>query len=369
MLGGSFRRIQFTPGPRARRPGRHAHLPAGHGPLRHRARPGVRQLPARRRDQPRAGEGAVGAARGHAGAAGDDRRRDLPACPRPFLVLATQNPIESEGTYPLPEAQIDRFLFKLLVDYPSAGRGGGGRRARRSAAAPSVRERVDVADLERYRAAAATVFVDREVDRLRRRARRRHPPPRALRPRRPGARSSSTARARAGRSASSAPPAPWRCCAVAGTSSCRRLRDLAADVLRHRLVLSYDALGDGVSADDILERILATVVRRPRRASRPWSRGGRAGGVSATPSGCARPRPPGPGADAARAARCHGAAARAALERAAARRPSRRRRRARDRAGAAAPVRGRRRRPPASTPRRARGRPCPTCASRSPSAR
>ena len=41
--------------------------------------------------------------------------------PRPFLVMATQNPIESEGTYPLPEAQVDRFLFKLLVDYPSVG--------------------------------------------------------------------------------------------------------------------------------------------------------------------------------------------------------------------------------------------------------
>ena len=41
--------------------------------------------------------------------------------PRPFLVLATQNPIESEGTYPLPEAQVDRFLMKLLVDYPTPG--------------------------------------------------------------------------------------------------------------------------------------------------------------------------------------------------------------------------------------------------------
>ena len=39
--------------------------------------------------------------------------------PSPFLVLATQNPIESEGTYPLPEAQIDRFLLKVLVDYPA----------------------------------------------------------------------------------------------------------------------------------------------------------------------------------------------------------------------------------------------------------
>src|ERR1019366_2810103 len=40
--------------------------------------------------------------------------------PRPFFVMATQNPIEQEGTYPLPEAQTDRFLFKLLVSYPSA---------------------------------------------------------------------------------------------------------------------------------------------------------------------------------------------------------------------------------------------------------
>ncbi len=40
--------------------------------------------------------------------------------PRPFFVLATQNPIEQEGTYPLPEAQLDRFMFKILVDYPSA---------------------------------------------------------------------------------------------------------------------------------------------------------------------------------------------------------------------------------------------------------
>jgi MoxR-like ATPase len=40
--------------------------------------------------------------------------------PRPFLVLATQNPIESEGTYPLPEAQVDRFMFKVVIDYPSA---------------------------------------------------------------------------------------------------------------------------------------------------------------------------------------------------------------------------------------------------------
>ena len=42
--------------------------------------------------------------------------------PAPFLVMATQNPIESEGTYPLPEAQVDRFMLKILVDYPARPR-------------------------------------------------------------------------------------------------------------------------------------------------------------------------------------------------------------------------------------------------------
>ena len=42
--------------------------------------------------------------------------------PLPFIVMATQNPIESEGTYPLPEAQVDRFLMKILVDYPTPAR-------------------------------------------------------------------------------------------------------------------------------------------------------------------------------------------------------------------------------------------------------
>ena len=62
--------------PRAERPRRHARLPPRHGDVRHGAGPGVLQLPPRRRDQPRARQGAVGAARGDAGAPGDDRPRD-----------------------------------------------------------------------------------------------------------------------------------------------------------------------------------------------------------------------------------------------------------------------------------------------------
>ena len=59
--------------------------------------------------------------------------RETHHVPRPFLVMATQNPIESEGTYPLPEAQVDRFMMKVLVGYPSADRG-----VRRSSSGPST---------------------------------------------------------------------------------------------------------------------------------------------------------------------------------------------------------------------------------------
>src|SRR5438552_12045156 len=69
--------------------------------------------------------------------------------PLPFIVMATQNPIESEGTYPLPEAQIDRFLMKILVDYPSVGEEAAvvGRSLSEQAA---VQERLSLEDLRQH---------------------------------------------------------------------------------------------------------------------------------------------------------------------------------------------------------------------------
>src|SRR5579859_5431493 len=82
--------------------------------------------------------------------------------PRPFLAMATQNPIESEGTYPLPEAQIDRFLMKILIDYPTPGEEAAV--VGRSLAEPAaVREVVPLGDLQRFAAASRTVLVDRDV--------------------------------------------------------------------------------------------------------------------------------------------------------------------------------------------------------------
>src|ERR1700712_3325963 len=82
--------------------------------------------------------------------------------PRPFLVLATQNPIESEGTYPLPEAQVDRFLFKLIVDYPSVGEEAAV--VGRAIHPPGTgREVLPTATLVEHQRTAAAVYVDRRV--------------------------------------------------------------------------------------------------------------------------------------------------------------------------------------------------------------
>src|SRR5919205_801722 len=82
--------------------------------------------------------------------------------PHPFLVLATQNPIESEGTYPLPEAQVDRFLMKVLVDYPSY-RDEAAVVGRALGHEAEVRERLSLEDLERFTRATEAILVDREV--------------------------------------------------------------------------------------------------------------------------------------------------------------------------------------------------------------
>ena len=83
-------------------------------------RPGPDHGPdrARRRDQPRHAQDAVGAARVHGRAPGDGRRRDLPDADRRSWSSRTQNPIEYEGTFALPEAQLDRFMLRLHLGYP-----------------------------------------------------------------------------------------------------------------------------------------------------------------------------------------------------------------------------------------------------------
>ena len=186
--------------------------------------------------------------------------------PRPFLVLATQNPIESEGTYPLPEAQVDRFLMKLLVDYPSTGEESAV--VGRSLGGPiEVRQRLELTDLERYAQAASSVLVDREIiayavalaDAT------RHPGEHGLGDLAPMVEYGASPRGPIGLIHSARALALLR---GRGYVSAADVRDLAPDVLRHRLVLSYDALSEGVTADAILDRVLAAVPEPDDRYAR-----------------------------------------------------------------------------------------------------
>jgi MoxR-like ATPase len=177
--------------------------------------------------------------------------------PDPFLVLATQNPIESEGTYALPEAQVDRFLFKLQVDYPdiedevavARGHAGGDQTAR---------EALHVTDLLRYRAAARDVHVDRAVatyavhlvDAT------RHPARHDLADLAPLIAFGASPRASQGLVRAGQALALLR---GRRHVTAADIHDLAHDVLRHRLVLSYDALADGVRPDALVDRVLDAV--------------------------------------------------------------------------------------------------------------
>jgi len=177
--------------------------------------------------------------------------------PLPFIVMATQNPIESEGTYPLPEAQVDRFLMKILVDYPSVGEEAAV--VGRSLGEPAVvKERLSLEDLRRYAAAATTVLVDREAigyavalaDAT------RHPADHGLEEIAPLIEFGASPRGPIGLVQAARVLALLR---GRGHVVSADIRDLASDVLRHRIVLSYDALSEGVTTDDLLERVLTAV--------------------------------------------------------------------------------------------------------------
>jgi MoxR-like ATPase len=177
--------------------------------------------------------------------------------PRPFLVLATQNPIESEGTYPLPEAQVDRFLMKILVDYPAPGDEAAVVHTSLSVGADVI-ERLTVEDLLRFRAAVGGVIVDREVI--------DYAVALADATRRPDRHGLSEVGALLSYGAS--PRGPIGLVHAARALALLRgrrhvlasdIRDLAPEVLRHRLVLSYEGLSEGARPDDLLERIMEAV--------------------------------------------------------------------------------------------------------------
>jgi MoxR-like ATPase len=176
--------------------------------------------------------------------------------PDPFLVLATQNPIESEGVYPLPEAQRDRFLMRIPVDYPTAqdeheivGRAGG----------PTVIPQVILSldDVRTLQRAAASVHVDPAVQDYAVRL--------VLATRTPEehdvAIEGLLSYGASPRASIGLVQAGQALALIRGRGHLlpQDVYDVAYDVLNHRLVLSFDAVADGVTVDDILVEVLTTV--------------------------------------------------------------------------------------------------------------
>jgi MoxR-like ATPase len=177
--------------------------------------------------------------------------------PAPFLVMATQNPIETEGTYPLPEAQVDRFMMKVLVGYPSEDeefviveRVTGAATA--VAAVATTEQLLDLqqecravyVDPSLIQYAVRLVGATRNPDRVGLADLRRYvtygASPRATIHLIEGARALAFLRGR-------------------GYVLPEDVTDLVPDVLRHRLVLSYEALADAMTPDQLIRRIMQKV--------------------------------------------------------------------------------------------------------------
>ncbi|MFI5267146.1 MAG: AAA family ATPase, partial [Chloroflexota bacterium] len=179
------------------------------------------------------------------------------AVPLPFLVLATQNPIEAEGTYPLPEAQIDRFMMKVVVDYPALDEEEI--IVQRSLAQPPRLARVLTAEaLLAFQQITANVYVDPKVS--------RYAVKLAMATRRP--KEHDLAEIERYISFGASPRGSLNLVHAGQGLALLRGRDyvlaqdvhdVAKDVLRHRLVLSYQALVEDITADAILDRILRAV--------------------------------------------------------------------------------------------------------------
>ena len=201
--------------------------------------------------------------------------------PQPFLVLATQNPIESEGVYPLPEAQRDRFLMKINVDYPTAAEER--EIVYRMGVEPPVANPVITTDeLSRLQQVAGRVFVHHAIVDyvVRLVVSTRHPAEHGMQDVASWVAYGASPRASLGLVAAGRAMALLR-----GRDYVlpQDILDVAGDVLAHRLVLSYDAIADGVPASHAVRRVLQSVPL-PQVAPRQRANGP----VDARPAGTAQ---------------------------------------------------------------------------------
>jgi MoxR-like ATPase len=177
--------------------------------------------------------------------------------PEPFLVMATENPIEHEGTYPLPEAQVDRFMMKVVVDYPSQIEEQA---IVERALVPPDRPQpmVTAEDLIEMRARAQEVYVDPAIVdyAVRLVAVTRSPATAGL-----GELERYVTYGASPRASIALVTGARALAFLRGRDYVlpHDLSELALDVLRHRIVLSYEAFADDLDADTIITRVLGAV--------------------------------------------------------------------------------------------------------------
>ena len=177
--------------------------------------------------------------------------------PQPFLVLATQNPIEQEGVYPLPEAQRDRFLMKIVVDYPTPSEEVEIVQ-RMGVAPPEPKESLSIEALAVLQGEADKIFVAREVVdyAVNLVFATREPERFGMADLKEFLQYGASPRASLGLVAAGRSLALLRGRAYVLPQD---VYDVAPDIFRHRLVLSYEALARDITVNDVLARILATV--------------------------------------------------------------------------------------------------------------
>jgi MoxR-like ATPase len=177
--------------------------------------------------------------------------------PKPFLVMATQNPIETEGTYPLPEAQVDRFMMKVIVGYPSVDEEYV-IAERVTGIMPEIGSVASTEDLNRLQKLCRQSYVDsalmqyavKLVDAT------RHPAKYGLPDLAPMLLFGASPRATISMIEASRAMAFLRARSYVLPED---LVDVVSDVLRHRLVLSYEAIASGVTAQNLIDQIVAKI--------------------------------------------------------------------------------------------------------------
>ena len=177
---------------------------------------------------------------------------------QPFLVLATQNPIEQEGTYPLPEAQVDRFMFKVVVGYPSKDEEIEVMRRMATGEEATIAPVVHPDDIRRARAAVEMIYMDPQVE--------RYIVDLVFATRDPASCGLTDLSALIAFGASPRATINLARAARAHAFLRRRgyvtpddVRSIGLDVLRHRVLLTYEAEAEEVSSDDVVNRVLGKV--------------------------------------------------------------------------------------------------------------